>query len=107
MTNKHWSCLILCGFLAGTLSALPACRRSPGTSQAHQALYHCPMHPQYTSDKPGDCPICNMRLVPMERGTSSTGERKIITYRNPMNPTVTSPTPAKDSMGMDYIPVYA
>ena len=28
-------------------------------------------------------------------------------YRNPMNPDVTSPTPAKDSMGMDYIPVYA
>jgi Cu(I)/Ag(I) efflux system membrane fusion protein len=28
-------------------------------------------------------------------------------YRNPMNPDVTSPLPAKDSMGMDYIPVYA
>jgi len=28
-------------------------------------------------------------------------------YRNPMNPDVTSPVPAKDSMGMDYVPVYA
>lgn len=28
-------------------------------------------------------------------------------YRNPMNPVITSPVPAKDSMGMDYIPVYA
>jgi Cu(I)/Ag(I) efflux system membrane fusion protein len=28
-------------------------------------------------------------------------------YRNPMNPEVTSPVPAKDSMGMDYVPVYA
>jgi Cu(I)/Ag(I) efflux system membrane fusion protein len=28
-------------------------------------------------------------------------------YRNPMDPSVTSPTPAKDSMGMDYVPVYA
>lgn len=28
-------------------------------------------------------------------------------YRNPMNPSVTSPIPAKDSMGMDYVPVYA
>ncbi len=26
--------------------------------------YTCPMHPQYTSDKPGDCPSCGMRLVP-------------------------------------------
>ena len=28
-------------------------------------------------------------------------------YRNPMNPEITSPVPAKDEMGMDYIPVYA
>lgn len=28
-------------------------------------------------------------------------------YRNPMNPSVTSPVPKKDPMGMDYIPVYA
>ncbi len=34
-------------------------------------------------------------------------DSKPIYYRSPMNPTVTSPTPAKDSMGMDYTPVYA
>lgn len=28
-------------------------------------------------------------------------------YRHPMDPEVTSPVPAKGSMGMDYIPVYA
>ncbi|AWB58421.1 efflux RND transporter periplasmic adaptor subunit [Colwellia sp. Arc7-D] len=28
-------------------------------------------------------------------------------YRNAMNPSVTSPVPAKDAMGMDYTPVYA
>jgi len=33
--------------------------------------------------------------------------KKILYYRNPMNPGVTSPTFMKDSMGMDYIPVYA
>ncbi len=33
--------------------------------------------------------------------------RKILYYRNPMNPAITSPVPAKDEMGMDYIPVYA
>lgn len=33
-------------------------------------------------------------------------ERKILYYRNPMNPSITSPTFMKDSMGMDYIPVY-
>jgi len=35
------------------------------------------------------------------------GGREPIFYRNPMTPSVTSPVPAKDSMGMDYIPVYA
>lgn len=33
-------------------------------------------------------------------------ENEPLFYRNPMNPNVTSPVPAKDSMGMDYIPVY-
>ena len=34
------------------------------------------------------------------------GERKIKYYRNPMGLADTSPVPKKDSMGMDYIPVY-
>jgi len=33
-------------------------------------------------------------------------EPKVLFYRNPMNPAITSPVPAKDEMGMDYIPVY-
>ena len=33
--------------------------------------------------------------------------RKILYYRNPMGMPDTSPVPKKDSMGMDYIPVYA
>ncbi len=31
-----------------------------------KTLYHCPMHPNYISDKPGECPICGMNLVPIE-----------------------------------------
>ncbi len=33
-------------------------------------------------------------------------ERKILYYRNPMGLPDTSPVPKKDSMGMDYVPVY-
>lgn len=29
-------------------------------------IYYCPMHPYYTSDKPGNCPICGMTLVKKE-----------------------------------------
>lgn len=34
-------------------------------------------------------------------------ERKPVKYRHPMNPAIFSDTPAKDDMGMEYIPVYA
>ncbi|MBI5838201.1 MAG: efflux RND transporter periplasmic adaptor subunit [Candidatus Eisenbacteria bacterium] len=30
--------------------------------KAARVIYRCPMHPAYTSDKPGDCPICGMSL---------------------------------------------
>jgi Cu(I)/Ag(I) efflux system membrane fusion protein len=75
-------------------------------------IYQCPMHPSVTSDHPGDCPICGMRLEPVERiekvanVSKKTGGRKIKFYRSPMNPNQTSPVPRKDEMGMDYIPVY-
>ncbi len=138
--------------------ALSACHQAGPSGQK----YHCPMHPTYIDDKPGDCPICGMRLVPIEEKTAPTatpgahaahstakyycemdpevgsddsearcpkcgmklvpnpdyqpggaavaaasGERKLLFYRNPMNPEVTSPVPAKDEMGMDYVPVYS
>jgi Cu(I)/Ag(I) efflux system membrane fusion protein len=37
---------------------------------------------------------------------ASTGEPKVLYYRNPMGLPDTSPVPKKDPMGMDYIPVY-
>lgn len=40
-------------------------------------------------------------------GAAATPERKILYYRNPMGLPDTSPTPKKDPMGMDYLPVYA
>ncbi len=43
----------------------------------------------------------------VKQQTQSSSDKKILFYRNPMNPSVTSPVPAKDSMGMDYVPVYA
>ena len=35
-----------------------------------------------------------------------TNEKRVLYYRNPMGLPDTSPTPKKDSMGMDYLPVY-
>ncbi len=42
----------------------------------------------------------------MAMTTPAAAEREPLFYRHPMNPEVTSPVPAKDEMGMDYVPVY-
>ena len=57
----------LIGFVAFA-GAGTACRRTveSGRAESGPVLYHCPMHPHYVSDKPGDCPICSMKLVPTE-----------------------------------------
>ena len=39
-------------------------------AKAEKVIYQCPMHPNIISDKPGNCPICGMRLVKVE-GISS------------------------------------
>ena len=46
-------------------------------------------------------------LAAAEQTAPDKTERKILYYRNPMGLPDTSPVPKKDSMGMDYIPVYA
>ena len=40
-------------------------------------------------------------------GTVTPATPKVLYYRNPMGLPDTSPVPKKDSMGMDYVPVYA
>jgi hypothetical protein len=34
-------------------------------------VYYCPMHPNYHSDKPGNCPVCQMKLVKLEKSGSA------------------------------------
>lgn len=47
-------------------------------------------------------------LPEMQSSSQATeAEKKPLFYRSPMDPTITSPVPATDSMGMDYVPVFA
>ena len=64
--------LIACLSLIAVTVVIVSGRWSPRSGQeTTHALYHCPMHPTYTSDHPGTCPICNMRLVKSEQSFSS------------------------------------
>ena len=51
----------------------------PAAQEAHapKARYHCPMHPTYTSDRPGDCPICGMKLTLIGSGTPMTQQPRV------------------------------
>ena len=117
--------LVLAGVVAylyfgGCLRGVGGADNTAG-ARAHADRYACGMHRFILSDKPGNCSICGMALTKIEGspapgGTTAAspapaanppeGARKILYYRNPMNPDVTSKTPAKDEMGMDFVPVY-
>jgi RND family efflux transporter MFP subunit len=104
--------LLALAAVAGSI-ALPACVRSSRAPAKAEVRYRCPMHPTFVSDKPGNCAICGMKLAPIESGAprptagvATSAGRQIAYYRHPMNASVHSDQPAKDEMGMDYVPVY-
>jgi Cu(I)/Ag(I) efflux system membrane fusion protein len=109
---------LMAAVLIGATSALAACGQAPAPAETpleHAAKhldrgYVCPMHPDVTSDEPGTCPICGMELVPVETAPAATTDgdagREPLYYRHPHDPTITSPVPRKDEMGMDFVPVY-
>jgi Cu(I)/Ag(I) efflux system membrane fusion protein len=123
-TRFTWGAVIAlclcCSLLAGALGYFLALQHGKGASAEHQAaaeMYQCPMHPTVIQDHPGDCPICGMKLVKVATPTAAIGqhpsatpgataERRLLFYRSPMDPKRTSPTPRKDEMGMEYLPVY-
>jgi RND family efflux transporter MFP subunit len=39
--------------------------------ESQKTLYTCGMHPQVVQDKPGNCPICGMKLTPIRKQTSA------------------------------------
>lgn len=115
MLTKNKIAVALVALLAITaVAATVAWYRTRTDHAAHaDAEYFCPMHPQIVRDKPGECPVCGMKLekrVPAGASRAATAspsaERQILFYRHPMNPSIHSDKPAKDDMGMDYIPVY-
>src|ERR1035437_3955139 len=106
--------LLLIGGGAGVL--LTGCGGDHGTAgeAKEKQLYTCGMHPQVVQDKPGNCPICGMKLTPIRKQAEAAkrgspppaGERKIKYYKSTMTPGEVRPTPGKDTMGMDMVPVY-
>jgi len=73
MNALRWVLLAALAVLALiSVASYVAWRIQEGRAVARPAvakvLYRCPMHPAYTSDHPGECPICGMTLEKVEPG---------------------------------------
>ena len=119
MKPFHKNILIVVGVVILIIGGIALWPKSQNQQQrAHKDIYYCPMHPTYTSDKPGVCPICQMKFEkreitsetmesPSKAVTEAKGaEKKILYWTDPMIPGYKAEGPGKSPMGMDLIPVY-
>ncbi len=120
MFRTKWpGALLVLAVLAagGALTTLGGCRKTevPATQTAAKK-YHCAMHPQVVSDKPGKCPICRMDLTPIGESapaaptaaSADASGRKVLYWYDPMAPGSRFDKPGKSPfMDMDLVPKYA
>src|SRR5262245_35530181 len=66
-------------------------RQSAAMAQVGKDVYYCPMHKNYHSDKPGNCPICSMKLVKLE-GSSAPAATNAAMKGEPSGPPMNMPT---------------
>src|SRR5260221_3855162 len=78
--RRSWQSWLIALLLTGAIGAFALYAWKPGVFQSvrddggrqmpkvdpQKEEYYCPMHPQQKSDKPGNCPICSMKLVKVE-----------------------------------------
>lgn len=77
--------------------------RAPGTGTSFSA------EPKKDEAGRDYLPVCDdeeSSFDPAPKKSAAAGSRKLLYYRSPMGLPDVSPVPKKDSMGMDYIPVY-
>jgi Cu(I)/Ag(I) efflux system membrane fusion protein/cobalt-zinc-cadmium efflux system membrane fusion protein len=93
----------------------PAARAATTSVSDGDAVYQCPMHPEVVQDTPGECPICGMDLVEVKSvptassraAARAAGEREILYWYAPMDPTYIRDEPGVSPMGMKLVPKYA
>lgn len=102
--------ILVLGLALAAAAGISACGKK-AEEVAEGTAYTCPMHPEETSDKPGECPTCGMDLVPVEESgeveeTIEVEEITAATYTCPMHADVKSDKPGDcPQCGMDLVPM--
>ncbi len=80
----------------------PKISATKGVQEDGKGVFYCPMHCEgdKTYDRPGDCPVCGMDLIPQPV------KKKTTQYTCPMHPEVIQDKPGScPKCGMDLVPV--
>lgn len=97
--------LLIAALVLVAASGLAGCG---GGDAGGDATYHCPMHPTYVADHPGDCPICNMSLVAVEEAEPAATAAPVAAERwhCPMHPSYVSDRAGRCPIcSMDLVPI--
>ena len=83
--------LIIAGFLLGfILFSHSAKNERTDQAQLHEhsesekTIWTCAMHPQIKMDKPGQCPICGMDLIPLQKSDAEIDDQAIVISESAM-----------------------
>lgn len=69
--------ILILGIVLGNVFSGGGSTDSTATTEEHNhdaeedTIWTCSMHPQIQMDKPGDCPLCGMELIPLESSNST------------------------------------
>ncbi len=121
MVNNVFGKVFMTALVLGGALVIAACSgeksRSAGEAGVQEQVvqdqkYTCPMHENVVMSEPGQCPICEMDLVPMEEGAEESMEHDHDqmeqqmgdTYTCPMHPEVVEDEPGQcPECGMNLV----
>ena len=76
--------VLMTGFFVGRWTRHPVPGSDPpGNGAASRQVYTCSMHPQVRLTQPGNCPICEMPLIPAGSASSSEDAMPVLTLSEP------------------------